>query len=315
MDVKELESFVMSAQLRSGAKAARALGVGQPTITKHIHRLETELGRNLFARGQRPMQLTAAGAELLRLVAPLIEGIRDFTLRGKSPSGDEQLRIACTHGFMTELMLHAVKTFRELRPHQRLHIKAGTQPEVLDMVASGKVDFGIAPSPDNLNSLSFLPLAASERVLITPRNHALLRRPLRSLDEIAAYPLILMGYRTQTRNLLETRFRELGIAYEIAIELDSQDLVKRYIELGLGIGIGLRIVFDPADYQSLGMVSLSRFLPSEFVGISTLRQRVLSEPAQQFVSVITTMLKGAEAQRAGVLPPRARKAAGAGPER
>jgi DNA-binding transcriptional LysR family regulator len=307
MDIKELESFFMVAKLRSFSKASQALQIGQPAATKHIRKLESELGRTLFQRDERPIQLTAAGAHLFRIAAPLVEGIRTFAQQTSDQQQSRVIRVACTHGFMSDLLLSAVKSFRERHPHQRLRIRLGTKPEVLDMVLAGNADFGIAPSPDRLKTLSFIPLTASERVVIAPPKHPLLSHPLESLDQIAGYPLILLGYRTQTRILLEAAFSELGVAYEVALELDSMEMVKRYIELGLGIGIGHRIALDAEDYRTLRIIPLGKFLPSELVGIASRRGRELPEPASEFISVIREKVKAAESV-AGQAGNRVRKA-------
>ena len=80
-----------------------------------------------------------------------------------------------------------------------------------------------------------------ERVLITPLGHPLLQRPLESLSEISQYPLILMERRTYTRVMLETEFQRRDLAYEVVMELDSMDIIKRYVALGMGISVGPRL--------------------------------------------------------------------------
>jgi DNA-binding transcriptional LysR family regulator len=291
VDIKELQSFCMVGRLRSFSKASQALGIGQPAVTKHIHRIEAEVGKTLIERGTRPTQLTPAGLELFRLSTPLIEGLIRFTQTERQQAAIPPVVIACTHGFMNELLLRSVQSFRIVEPHQPVRIKLGTKQDVVSMVASGVADFGIAPSPDRLKALNFSPLVASERVLITPRDHELLRQPLTSLAEIARYPLILLGYMTQTRLLIEEAFKEHGASYEVAVELDSMDMVKRYVELGLGIGIGHKIALDAEDSVNLGIISLSGFLPSELVGVTTSRSRPVPEAAAKLIEHMKLKLK------------------------
>ena len=77
MEIRELRSFVAAARLRSVSRAAEALDLGQPAVSTHIKKLETELRTPLFDRVKRPILLTLAGERLAELAAPLIEGI-DF---------------------------------------------------------------------------------------------------------------------------------------------------------------------------------------------------------------------------------------------
>src|SRR5690606_31170098 len=83
LDIKELKSFCMVVKLGSFSKASKALVLGQPAVSKHIQRLEAELGRPLLERGARPLKLTAAGSNLYRMAEPFVEGLA--TLDSRSP--------------------------------------------------------------------------------------------------------------------------------------------------------------------------------------------------------------------------------------
>jgi DNA-binding transcriptional LysR family regulator len=78
------------------------------------------------------------------------------------------------------------------------------------------------------------------------------------------------------------------------VEIDSIDMVKRYVELGLGVAIGHSIALDPGDARHLGIVKLSGFLPSELVGIVTSKRRRLPDAAQEFIGVLRTAVRGTE---------------------
>lgn len=309
MDLKELESFCEAAKLRSFSRAAKVLRQRQPTVTKHIQKLEAELHLELFRREERPVQLTSAGANLLRVAAPLVEGIKSFIDGGKESPPSPPVVVACAHGFMNEVLLKSVRGFREQMPHSLIRIRIGVKPEIMKMVQTGEVELAITLNPGEQKGIAFQPMAASERVLITPRDHPLLTKPLKSLGEIAGYPLILMGFQTPTRKLLEDEFKRLSLGYEVAVELDSMDMVKRYVELGLGVGIGHRAALDPEDYRHLGIVSLSAFMPSELVGVVTRKDHRLSGPASDFVATFSATLRRAESAKPMSIVGRRRKSA------
>ena len=75
MELRELRSFPTAARLRSITRAAEELGMGQPTVTTHIKKLEKEMNTTLFDRIKRPIQLTPAGSTLAELATPLVAGI------------------------------------------------------------------------------------------------------------------------------------------------------------------------------------------------------------------------------------------------
>ena len=154
------------------------------------------------------------------------------------------------------------------------------------MVGNAEVDLGLIPAPERSEEFEFSGIFADERVLITPLNHPLLQKPLTSLDEIAQWPLILRRRETYTSTKLEEEFQRKGLSYEVLMELDSMDMVKRYVALGMGVSVGPRLAIDPEDKKELGIVSLTGLLPMEQSGIVTLRGKTLSTPARRLISVI-----------------------------
>ena len=290
MELRELRTFCTVAKLRSISKGADALGIGQPTATTHVKKLEQELGRLLFDRVKRPIQLTLAGASLARLATPLVEEIDALAARTSRAEDEGPVSVAATYDIIPHTLLRVVKSFRSLYPHVRLRIRSETRQEVLNMVEEGEVDIGVVPGPERSADLDFQGIFGYERVLITPLDHPLLSAPLRSIDQIAEWPLILMRPRTSTRTMLEQEFRRRGARYEVVMELDSMEIIKHYVALGMGVSVGPRLAMDPEDYEELGIVSLVNLLPVEQAGIMTLRGKTLSEPAKNFTSVLRDVL-------------------------
>jgi DNA-binding transcriptional LysR family regulator len=286
LEIKELKSFCMVARLGSFSKASQMLAMGQSAVTKHIQRLEAELGEELVERGGRPIRLTPAGANLFRIALPLVEGIEDLTRRAAPNATEPPVTVAVPHGFIGHVLLEAVREMRRLAPSRSIRIRSGTKDETFYLVQSGAVDFAIAPDPGRSARFKFTPLFPSERILITPADHAFVQRPPSSLKEIARHPLVLLRFQTETRTLLETELRRLGVPYEIAVELDSMDLLERYVELGLGLAIGLRGALTTERNLRVGIVSLARFLPSETVGVVQSRSIALSPGAHDLVKVL-----------------------------
>ena len=290
MELRELRSFVAAARLRSITKAAEELSIGQPTATTHIKKLEQELGTLLFDRIKRPNQLTAARTTLADLSKPLLDGIDSLLDETGIAEQVSPVRVAATHDIIPHKLLQVVKIFLRIHPHGHLRILSGRRDEVLNMVEEGTVDIGLVPGPERGVDFEFQPLFAYERVLITPLNHPLLNSTITSLDEIASWPLIMMGRGTYTRLMLETEFRRRGLDYEIIVELDSMDMIKRYVALGMGISVGPRLAIDPTDHESFGVVGLAHMLPVEQAGIVNLRGKTMSTPTKAFVQLLRDTL-------------------------
>ena len=286
MELRQLRSFTTAARLRSVTRAAEQLDIGQPTVTTHIKKLEKEVGKVLFDRVRRPIQLTPAGAALAHLATPLVEGIDALATTASATEEASPVAVASTHDIISHALLRGVRAFLSMHPHARLRIRSGLIHEVLLMVAEGEVDLGLIPVLERSEDFDFVGLFAHERVLIAPLGHPLLEEPLTSLDEIAKWPLILRRRETDTSRMLEAVFQRKGLEYEVLVELDSMDMVKRYAALGMGISVGPRLAIEPEDREVLGIVSLAHLLPVEQSGIVTLRGKSLSRPAKNFVSAI-----------------------------
>ena len=291
MDLRELRSFCVAAKLRSISKAAEYLNIGQPVVTTHVKKLEQELGMVLFDRIKRPIQLTLPGRILAENATPLVESIDSLAATTLEAQEYGPINVACTADIVSHTLLRVVSAFLDKYPHIHVRIRSGTREEVLSMVEQGDTDLGIVQHAERGQKFNYEALFLYERVLITPLNHPLLGEPLQSLEQIALWPLIMLARGTYTRSLLEEQLRRKRVSYEIIIELESMDMIKRYVALGMGVSIGPRLAIEPEDHGTLGIVSLANFLPVDQAGIVTLPGKILSTPAGKFISVMRDTLK------------------------
>ena len=291
MELRELRSFSSVAKLRSISKAAEQLGSSQPTVTLQIQRLEKELGVVLFDRIKRPIQVTAAGTAFAEIVGPLLDTVDSLATKASKLEEESPVRIASTPDLIPHTLLQVVKAFLSRYPNIHLRIRSEQRGDVSWLVSEGEVDIGFVPGPELGSEFEFEGLFGYERVLITPRNHPLLREPLTDLRQIAKYPLILMRRGTYSRGVLEEEFQRHGLQYEIILELDSMDMIKRYVALGLGISIGPRLAIEPEDNSQLEVVALTMLLPVEQAGLITLRGKTLSSSVRNFLAVVRESLQ------------------------
>lgn len=297
MEIRELRSFCTAARLRSISRAAQELGLGQPTVTTHIKKLEEELGMVLFDRVKRPIQLTLSGQRLADIALPLVEGIDSLPTMTAMAEERGPVNIGSTPDIIPHTLIRVVRVFLNRYPRVHMRIRSGTRSEVLEMVEDGEVDLGVIQHSEKRDDLEFLGLFLYERVLLTPLDHPLMREPLETLDQIAQWPLILMGRGTYTRQILEDEFRRRGVEYDVVVELDSMDMIKRYVALGMGISVGPRLSIEPDDTRSLGVISLANFLPVDQAGIVMLKGKTVSTPTRNFISVMQDVLAPAGSRR------------------
>ncbi len=286
MQLRELKSFCVTADVRSMSKAAELLDIGQPTVSTHIQKLEEELGMVLFDRYKRPIQPTLAGAALARLAGPLVEGIEGLKATTAQAEEHGPISVASTPDIIPHTLLKLVTEYKQEYPSVHMQIRSAHRPEILRMVKDGEVDLGMVPGADTGPDYDFQPLFPIERVLITPLPHPLLEGDI-SFERISQYDLVLMGRDTHVRVKLETEFHRRGLRHHVVVELDSLDMIKRYVALGMGVSIGPRLAIEPEDEQKLGVVSLANLLPVEQAGIVTQPGKILSTPAQNFIDLVS----------------------------
>ena len=294
MELRELKSFVTAAKFKSISKAATDLGLGQPTVTTHIKKLEKELNMVLFDRVTRPIRLTLSGQTIFDLSQPLLDGLDSLAVRTSEAEERGPVTVASTPDIIPHTLLRVVKVFNSLYPNVYLRIQSATRSEVIGMVRTGEVDAGVIQHPDRGDDLHFEPLFLYERVLIAPKGHELLSTPMTSLDSIAKYPLLLMARGTYTRHILEQQLQKRGLQYEVIMELDSMDMIKKFVTIGMGVSVGPRLAIEEEDLDHLGMVSLANFLPVDQAGLITLPGKTLSTPAGQFISVLRDTFAASE---------------------
>ena len=294
MELRELKSFVTAAKFRSISKAATDLGLGQPTVTTHIKKLEKELNMVLFDRVTRPIRLTLSGQTIFDLSQPLLDGLDSLAVRTSEAEERGPVTVASTPDIIPHTLLRVVKVFNSLYPNVYLRIQSATRSEVIGMVRTGEVDAGVIQHPDRGDDLHFEPLFLYERVLIAPKGHELLSTPMTSLDSIAKYPLLLMARGTYTRHILEQQLQKRGLQYQVIMELDSMDMIKKFVTIGMGVSVGPRLAIEEEDLDHLGMVSLANFLPVDQAGLITLPGKTLSTPAGQFISVLRDTFAASE---------------------
>ena len=285
MQLRELKSFCVTVEVRSMSKAADQLEIGQPTVSTHIQKLEEELGMVLFDRYKRPIQPTLAGAALARLAAPLVEGIEGLKVSTAEAERHGPVSVASTPDIIPHTLLKLVAAYKHDHPEVHMQIRSGHRPEILRMVKEGEVDLGMVPGAETGPDCDFQSLFVYERVLITPPRHPLLQGDL-SLERISEYDLVMMGPNTYTYAMLKAEFHRRGLRHHVVVELDSMDMIKRYVALGMGVSVGPRLAVEPEDEERLGVVSLATLLPVEQAGIVTQPGKVLSTPAQDFIDQV-----------------------------
>lgn len=288
-------------------EVAAALYTSQSGVSKHIKDLEDELGVELFVRrGKRLTGLTGPGEELLELVERLLleaENIKRIADQfSKTDRGT--LTIATTHTQARYALPPVVTKFKQAYPGVHLVLHQASPAETAAMLLDGSADIGIATESlvDNPDLISF-PYYSWHHAVVVPKGHQLERTSPVTLEAIAEYPIITYNAGFTGRSRIDKSFAAAGLAPDIVMAALDADVIKAYVELGLGIGIIASMAFDPARDTRLALLDSPQLFHKNTSRIALRRGRYLRGFAYRFVECcspeLTEGLVRAETARAG----------------
>ncbi|MDY7579558.1 CysB family HTH-type transcriptional regulator [Herbaspirillum sp. RTI4] len=229
-------------------EAAKALYTSQPGVSKAIIELEEELGVDIFTRhGKRIRGLTEPGRAVLHSVEAIlleVEGLKRIGMEFAAHDSGS-LTIATTHTQARYSLPKVVQAFTQKFPKVRLSLLQGNPKQIMEMVRNDQADLAIATeSLGEVDGLISLPCYQWEHVVVTPPDHPLLRSKNLSLEEIATYPLITYDAAFAGRTRIDHAFALRDLKPDIVLEAIDADVIKTYVELGMGIGIIAGMAFD-----------------------------------------------------------------------
>ena len=251
------------------SRAASALGASQPAVSKQIRLLEVEIGADLLIRrGNRIVGLTAVGEAIIDAArrtlweAQNLQRItEEFTQKGSG-----RLVIATTHMYARYVLRPVIKDFIHSHPHVHLVLRQGIPSMIAEWVAAGEADMGIAgKSLDVHDELLFLAGEALHRSVIVPKGHPLSKEKRLSLKAIAQFPIVTLDQSLEGGRTAMGAFQTAKLTPNIVLSALDADVVKSYVELGLGVAVLLTVAFEPDRDRELRAIDVAHlFQPTIF---------------------------------------------------
>jgi len=237
-------------------EVAKNLHTSQPGVSRQIRELEEELGFELFVRaGKRLVGLTEPGAEVFPIVEKVLREIENLRSAGSEFRGSDtgRLVIATTHSQARYALPQTVMAFKRQFPGVQLTLQQTFPEHIAELLLAGRADIGVATEAlDRFPDLAALPGYDWGHIAIVPREHPLatVRGPV-SLAELAEYPLVTYDTAFTGRSHIDEAFALQSLSPQIVLTAMDADVIKTYVELGLGVGIVASTAIDPKRDQGL----------------------------------------------------------------
>lgn len=285
--LKQLRAFCFAARTGSISQAAEELFLSQPSVTLQIQALEREMEITLFERRGPNIKLTPEGEILYQLADPLVEGIdklqESFAAQyGKLESGE--LNIAAGESTILYILPEPLKRFAEAYPRIRIKLHNVTGRDGMAMLHADEADFAVGSMLDVPDDIIYRPSVTYDTVLITPPNHPLAGRENLLLQEISPYGLILPPRHLSTWGTVKTVFSQHNVSFQVSLEAGGWEVIKKYVEMGLGISIVSDVCITPED--KVARIPLGHYFPGRSYGIVLRKGKFLSPQARRFIEMM-----------------------------
>jgi LysR family transcriptional regulator, cys regulon transcriptional activator len=275
-------------------EAAKALYTSQPGVSKAIIELEEELGVEIFTRhGKRVRSLTEPGRIILSSVEKILQEVESLKRIGKDYAAQDQgnLTIAATHTQARYSLPAAIAEFKKRFPKVRLSILQGSPTQVAEMVLHDQADLAIATEAiSGYKDLVSLPCFQWYHVAVVQADHPLLEKRSLTLEDLAHYPLITYDPAFAGRSKINQAFTQRGLTPDVVLEAIDADVIKTYVELGLGVGLMADIAFNGERDKNLRMIPAGHLFGSNLTRVALKQGAYLRSYVYTLVELLSPTL-------------------------
>jgi LysR family transcriptional regulator, transcriptional activator of the cysJI operon len=289
METESLKLLLDIIKLKSFSKAATSNSLTQSAVSQRLKALEKRFGATLIERRGTDLRLTQAGQVVfdgsIRILAELREiEERLNDMRGKGGL----LKVSVIYSVGLYELDPFVKKLLSRHPDIDVQIEYNSAKKIYQDIVNGTVDLGIVAYPSKHPKIQSMIFREDELVLICHPNHPLCGSEPIKISNIAAEPFITFHRETPTRKSLDRIMKERGVTPRIKAEFDNIELIKRAVEIGLGISIvPVTTVKTEVQLGLLKVVPIAEGPFSRPIAVVHRRGRSLRQAVRIFIDVLT----------------------------
>jgi LysR family cys regulon transcriptional activator len=263
-------------------------------VSKQIRELESELGVEIFVRhGKRIAAVTEPGKAVVEVIDRLLQDAENLKQVGREFKDQTSgtLTIATTHTQARYSLPKAVGAFKRKYPNVHLTIKQGSPPQLAEMVVAREADIAIATEAlEGFPKLLALPGYEWSHCVVVPPKHQLAKIERLTLEAIARHPIVTYDAAFAGRSHIDSAFQAQGLTPDIVLSAVDSDVIKTYVELGLGIGIIAAMAFDEKRDRGLRALDAGHLFGKMTTRVAVRRGATLRGYAYTFIELFSPKL-------------------------
>ncbi|NUU64330.1 LysR family transcriptional regulator [Paenibacillus agri] len=290
-NLEYLRAFYYVANLESTTKAATALFISQPAITRSIRKLEHHLGCALFVRTSKGMKLTNEGEAFYKHVTEAFDGLMsgEKELQRMASFESGRLKIGTTETALYDFLLPKIERFREQFPNVHIDIMGGLTPEAVQLVHSGNADLAVVVTPvRDQEGLTLKNVRSFNDVFIVGTGYPELTNRVVTAREICKYPVVTIEKGTSSRDFLDHWFKEQGILFEPDYNVRTSSMIIPFVMRNLAVGIVPAMFADNfIKNGNMTRLQLDKEMPHRHISILYKRSKSLSLLGRKFIDFVS----------------------------
>lgn len=290
MELNQLISFHQIVKTGSFSKASEKVFRTQSALSHQITNLETELKVKLFEKHGKVLLLTWEGKCLFDFIIRFLDDmdnlkqIYEDVRQGRRGT----LIIVTSNAICTYCLTDIIKRFINQAPNINFKLITSTNiADIQSMILDGTAHLGIGARcyPILSNKLNFFYWKSFDRLLLVNKAHPLRRKKAVTIHDIAKYPLILYKEGSMLRKDVEESLNRNNLPYEIVIEMDEADNLKKFVEMGIGISILSSLTITNEDKKKFVIFNVNNLFNTIEYGIYCRKNKLFTSPMRKFINV------------------------------
>lgn len=266
---------------------AAGLHTSQSGISKQVKLLEDELGFAIFLRSRsRLKSITPQGQRVIAYARDALEQISNIRAVAEFGRAATAITVATSHTQARYVLPEVMKRFTRRYPKLRVSLLHGDPEQTAERVLSGEADIGVSTEDARgRKELFALHYQAYRRIVIVPRDHALLRSKRITLKALTRHPLVSYEPQFAGHREVVRAFSQAGLAPRFGLSATDADVIKTYVEQGLGIAVLSEVTFDASRDMALCSIAADHLFPPARSHLLLHRRRFLHQHAYEFIRI------------------------------